>query len=193
MAAEHRASVRGRHGLAPRHGALHARALRVLAVGVRVRGRAGRVRQEPLLARHRHGAVVLRVRGKHGDVPVHGRRVVPRHGARPPAVRLRRLRGQLRVPHPLPRHERVGRELEGGQHRHHRPAHGPDVEGHRVRAELHGRGRGSRHCEAQRALTTRRRRGITRPAGVRGVAHVPVHARGRSGDRVPRVPRLAAR
>ena len=47
VAAERRASVRGRHGLAPRHGALHARALRVVAVGVRVRGRAGRVRQEP--------------------------------------------------------------------------------------------------------------------------------------------------
>ena len=49
-----------------------------------------------------------------------------------------------------------------------------------------------RDTAKRNAHATRRRRD-TRSAGVRRVAHVPVHARGRSGDRVPRVPRLAAR
>ena len=140
VAAEHRASVRGRHGSAPRHGAVRARALRVAAVGVRVRGRAGRVPQEPVLARHRRFTVVLRVRYEHGDVPVHGSRVVRGDGAVAPQMRLRRVRGQFRVPHSVPRHVGFGRELEGGQHRHHRLAYGLNVEGHGVRAELHGRG-----------------------------------------------------
>ena len=94
-----------------------------------------------------------------------------------------------RIPHSLPRHLRLRRGVESRQHRHHRPSDGAHPEGDGVRAQLPRR-RASR-VRVERFPAPSRGARPSERVGLRGLAHVPVHARRRPRDRISRLRRLA--